>query len=1152
MECQPSVTPVSYRSEMERIDGRLAYSATDLVDFLTCEHLSSLERAVAERVLTRPPLTAEDDMIFERGRLHESEQLADMRAAGRSTIEIARPVGAQGYMRAARETLAAIDAGVDAIVGATFVEGDFVGIADVLERRERPAPGRGWSYEVADIKLARRAKPGAIVQLCAYSEALARVQGIVPLEMHVILGDGRRESYRYVEFEAYFRALRVRFVTALGRVPATTPEKIGACATCRWSDACAKQRDEEDHLSLVAGIRREQIAKLRAVGIATLASLGAAGNEDRPPAMADSTWQTLRAQARLQAYSRAGNGLEYELLPLIAGRGFGLLPPPSAGDLYFDMEGDPWFEGGSLEYLWGVTYRDDTGSPTFRAFWGHTRESERAAFEEFIDFVRARLERYPDAHVYHYAPYETTAIARMGDATAHEPIVDALLRSGVFVDLYRVVTQSLRLSTPSYSIKAVEKFYLDRNRSADVTTAMGSVVAYETYRKTRAQHVLDEIEAYNKDDCDSTLQLHAWLLERKAEAEREGALYAEPADESREESPEQIEEREAIDALRTELGCDTEIDSTATPLERAKRLIGALLDYHRREAKPEWRAFFERCSVLPTDLVDDSESIGDLLETTIEPRAEKKSLAHTLDFPLQRHKFRAGKSALDPITRKNAGEILSIEEIDATRGRLVLKRGPSLLTTALPRALIPTKPIGDKEQRAAIKRIARSLVANEGSFRAIRDILTAAPTRFRTPRSIVDRGAETDVGELVDDLDESTLVVQGPPGTGKTYTGARAIVELLRRGRRVGVAAQTHKAIHNMLREVESVARDAGVTFAGLKKSTAGEPESAYLSLSGAIGSESASDAFPPSAEVRLIAGTAWLFARADMVDSLDVLVIDEAGQVSLADAVVMMGAARSALLLGDPAQLAHVSTGTHPEGADRSILEQMLGDARTIDVRRGVFLSTSYRMHPEIGDFVSEMMYDGRLRSDPSCALQRIIAPGAIAGSGLRAIPVEHVHCSSDSPAEAARIADEIAQLARARLIDRFGEERALDLERDVLVVAPYNAQVARLRMTLAARGLERVRVGTVDTFQGQEAAVVLYSMTTSSGDDVPRDLEFLFDRNRLNVAISRARAIATVVYSPALLQIRCTTVDQMQLVNALARLVEAGRQSVHEAALV
>lgn len=1127
---------------MERIDGRLAYSATDLVDFLTCEHLSSLERAVAERVLVRPPLTAEDDLIFERGRVHESEQLARMHAAGRSIVEIARPVGADGYARAKRETLAAIDAGVDAIVGATFVEGDFVGIADVLERRERPSPGRDWSYEVADIKLARRAKPGAIVQLCAYTEALARVQGIVPLEMHVILGDGRRASYRYLEYEAYFRALRARFVAVLVQDAATTPEKIAACSTCRWSEACAKRRDEEDHLSLVAGIRREQIAKLRAGGIATLASLGAARDADRPAAMADSTWQTLRAQARLQAFSRAGNGLDYELLPLVAGRGFGLLPPPTNGDLYFDMEGDPWFEGGSLEYLWGVTYRDDTGAPTFRAFWGHTRETERVAFENFIAFVRARLQQYPGAHVYHYAPYETTAIARMGDATAHEPIVDALLRAGVFIDLYRVVTQSLRLSTLSYSIKAIEKFYLDRKRSQDVTTAMGSVVAYESYRKTHAQHVLDEIEAYNKDDCDSTLQLHAWLLARKAEAEHGGAVYAEPTDESREESPEQIEEREAIEALRTELGCDAEADSSALPVERAKRLIGSLLDYHRREAKPEWRAFFERCSVLPADLVDDTESIGDLVETTIEPRAEKKSLAYTLEFPLQRHKFRAGKSAIDPITRKNAGEILSIEEIDATRGRLVLKRGPSLITTALPRALIPTKPLGDKEQRAALKRIARSLLAGEGSDRAIRDILAAAPPRFRTPRALVDRGAATDVGELVDDLDESTLVVQGPPGTGKTYTGARAIVELLRRGRRVGVAAQTHKAIHNMLREVELVARAAGLTFVGLKKSTAGEPDTAYPSITGAIGSESASEAFPPSAEVRLIAGTAWLFARADMVDSLDVLVIDEAGQVALADAVVMMGAARSALLLGDPAQLAHVSTGTHPAGADRSVLEQMLGEARTIDVQRGVFLSTSYRMHPLIGDFVSEMMYDGRLRSDPSCALQRIIAPGAIGGAGLRAIAVDHAHCGSDSPAEAARIAHEIEQLVSARLIDRFGQERALDLERDVLVVAPYNAQVSRLRMTLAARGLERVRIGTVDTFQGQEAAIVFYSMTTSSGGDVPRDLEFLFDRNRLNVAISRARAVAAVVYSPALLQIRCTTVEQMQLVNALARLVEAG----------
>lgn len=1130
---------------MERIGGRLAYSATDLVDFLTCEHLTSLERAVAERVCARPPLTAEDEMIFERGRLHEAEQLARLRAAGQTLVEIARPIGAEGYLRAARETLAAIDDGVDAIVGATFVDGDFVGIADVLERCARPSSGRGWSYEVADIKLARRAKPGAIVQLCAYTEALARMQGIAPIEMHVILGDGRRESYRYVEYEAYFRALRARFVEALAQAIPTSPEKLAACATCRWSETCAKRRDEEDHLSLVAGIRREQIAKLRVAGIATLAALGAAGVTDRPAAIAESTWRTLHGQARLQAAARAGGGLQYERLPLVTGRGFDLLPPPSEGDLYFDMEGDPWFEGGSLEYLWGVSSRDDNGALAFRAFWGHDRDAERAAFEGFIDFVRARRERFPDAHVYHYAPYETTAIARIGNATAYEAIVDALLRAGVFVDLYRVVTQALRLSTPSYSIKAVEKFYLDRARSQDVTTAMGSVVAYENYRKSKAQHILDEIEAYNKDDCDSTLQLHDWLRARKHEAEAASGVYAHPTDETREETAEQVEERASIDALRTQLGCDGEAAPDAAPRDRAKRLIGALLDYHRREAKPEWRTFFERCKAMPADLVEDSEAIGDLVLVPGEPVREKKSLAYTFEFPLQRHKFRAGDSVIDPLTGANGGTILSIEEIDATRGRVVLKRGPTLVSTALPLAIIPGGPIFDKEKRLALKRIARALLIEDGFYRAIRDLLSGAAPRFHTARPIVDSGADTDVAELVDDLDASTLVIQGPPGTGKTYAGARAIVSLLARGRRIGVTAQTHKAIHNMLAEIESVAAERGLRFRGLKKISANDPNSAYQSSTGAIENSLKNEDFPPGPEIQLVAGTAWLFSRDEMVQTLDVIAIDEAGQVALADAVVMLGAAKNALLLGDPAQLAHVSTGTHPAGADRSVLAHALGAARTVDVTRGVFLATSYRMHPIIGDFVSDMMYDGRLASDPSCARQRIVGASDLAGSGLRALGVVHANCSSDSPAEADRIAYEVAGLTDARVVDRTGIERGIDLARDVLVVAPYNAQVARLRSTLAGRGLDMVRVGTVDTFQGQEAAIVLYSMTTSSGDDVPRDLEFLFDRNRLNVAISRARAVAAVVYSPALVQIRCTTVDQMRLVNALARLVEAGTRS-------
>jgi uncharacterized protein len=378
-------------------------------------------------------------------------------------------------------------------------------------------------------------------------------------------------------------------------------------------------------------------------------------------------------------------------------------------------------------------------------------------------------------------------------------------------------------------------------------------------------------------------------------------------------------------------------------------------------------------------------------------------------------------------------------------------------------------------------------------------------------------------------LDGSYLFVQGPPGTGKTWTGARLAVHLIANGKRVGIAAQSHKAIHNLLAEVERVARQEGVKFRGLKKSTADNPESEFAGDFIANEPDTAK-AVRPGPEIRLLAGTAWLFARGELDGQMDYLMIDEAGQVSLADAVAMGTSARNLILLGDPLQLAQVSQGVHPPGSGASVLEHLLGEALTIPEDRGVFLERSFRMHPAVCAFISEIVYAGRLHSDESAARRTTTA-----GTGIRFIPVDHEGNRSASDEEVARISGLIAEMLPGSFTDADGTTRRLR-EQDFMVVAPYNAQVRRLRDGLPAG----VRVGTVDKFQGQEAPIVFFSMATSSGEDVPHNLPFLFSRNRLNVAISRAQCLAILVCSPRLLEARCRSIDEMKLVNALCRLVE------------
>jgi predicted RecB family nuclease len=1134
-QCQASGILIADTRAMDLTGGRLVWSASDVVDFLACEHVTSLERAVAAQSLARPAASDELKIVLERGREHEKAILTMLADGVGELVSIERRPGTAGYAAGASETRAAMAAGVPLITGATFLDDDFVGFADLLVRVESPSCFGTWSYEVADIKLAKHAKPSAIIQLCAYSTRLALVQERVPERMHLILDTpAEPQSFRFADYSAYYREVERRFVESIGKPPVSYPDRITACGTCRWNERCAEVRRNDDNLSLVANIRRDQIGKLVAAGMTTVEDLASSAPSDRPPGLAVATWEALRGQARLQFAMRADNVHRREFLPLVTSRGFGRLPAPSVNDIYFDMEGDPFYEGGSFEYLFGYSYRHADGTPAFEAIWADDRASEIGAFERFIQTVISRRTLDPSMHVYHYANYEQNAMIKLSRFGPYETIVDQMLSDGVFVDLYTVVRQALRLSTESYSIKKVEKYYRPA-RSSDVQDAMGSVIFYERYLRTGDRSLLVKIEEYNKDDCDSTLELHDWLLTLKAEAELELGAYAMPETVT---SRERSEQSLADEAETTEISLQLD----AGPQHTGAALLRDLLDYHRREAGAEWREYFARCAMLPAELVNDSGAIGELrVAADVAPQPIDRSMIYAFDFPLQKHKMRVGTTVDDPVTMSSAGEVTGVEVRDAHTGRVYLKRGPSLAKTDFPQSLVPNSVIGSGDLKASLRRVGRKLARGQAVTPLVADILERRPVRLRTLTVGIESSEPNALTDLVCDLNDSYLVVQGPPGSGKTWTGARVIVALLQRGLRVGVCSGTHKAIHNLLHEVEAVAAEARVSFRGWKKSEKKDREKCFDSRTGAIENIYTANLFAGADDVSLMAGTQWLFAREDLEQKIDVLVVDEAGQLALADAVAIAPATRCALFLGDPQQLPQVTTGAHPDGAAASILEHLLGDAITVSADRGVFLGISYRMHPGVCAFVSELMYEGRLHSAQSCANQAVVGSGGeLDGAGLRAMPVVHSGCSSESLAEAERIADAIAQLRGATIVGSDRSQRACEPERDVLVVAPYNAQVALLRRVFAQRGLGNINVGTVDKFQGQEAPIVFFSMTTSSGEDVPRDLEFLFDRNRLNVAISRARALAVLVSSPTLLAIRCTTVDQMQLVNALARFHE------------
>jgi predicted RecB family nuclease len=1064
---------------MRLADDDLSFSPSDLTAYLACEHLTQLERQVALGRLERPEVDdPENELVRRKGIEHERAYLDSLRAAGKTVAEIALEPDLD-FARAARETEDALRRGVDVVFQGVLADGSWRGVADFLERQP------DGSYEAVDTKLARNAKPAHILQLCFYTEQLARLQGRGPRLMHVVLGSGERASYRPEEFDAYYRRVRARFVAFASADRETEPYPVPFCDWCDFRPLCDAWWEQADHLSRVARLFRRHYRLLRAAGIGSLAELARSAGEVEgiDPAIL----QRLREQARLQLAARETGRDSFLLIPPEPGTGLALLPPPSRGDLFFDLEGNPfWDATGSLEYLWGWVGAD----ARFRALWAHDRESERRAFERFVDLVHERLADDPALHVYHYAPYETTVLRRlMGRYGTREDEVDDLLRRGVFVDLYAVVRNGVRVSQPRYSLKNLEVF-LPLERQAEIREGASSIVMFEEWMRTGEQSVLDAIAAYNEEDCLATLQLRDWLLERQREALGQFGPFPLPdPKQAIEEKPEHAERA----ALRQAL------------LDAGEELAAELLSYHRREDKPVWWAFFERVEKTPEELVEDAESIGCLELVAGPEQVTKKSVAWTFTFPPQEHRIGQGQDAKDPATREDAGEILAV---DREGRRLVLKRGPKLEEAPLPEALIPGGPYWTGAQRDALARLGRSILAGDGRYPALESILRREP--FPAP---VQTNDLEELKRLVGGLDGRHLFVQGPPGSGKTWAGGRLVSHLLGEGRTVGLASTSHKAIHKLLEEVE----EAGLPVPARKKASSGNPESFFESRTELV--ENVTDV-QEAHGVPLLAGTAWLFAHESFDGALDYLFLDEAGQISLGDALAMGTCARNVVLLGDPNQLAQVSQGVHPQGTDASVLEHLLGAETTISPDRGVFLARTFRLHPDLCAYVSEAFYEGRLEPDATTA-----ARTTPAGTGLRYLPVPHEGRRQESPEEVARVREEVGRLL------------GLGMRADqLIVVAPYNAQVNLLRGELP----EAVRVGTVDKFQGQEADVVLYSMASSSGEDIPRSLEFLFSRNRLNVAISRARCLAYLVASPRLLEVDARTIEHMRLANSLCRFVE------------
>jgi predicted RecB family nuclease len=1136
---------------VQLVDGAVILSSQDLVGAYQCEHKVNLDFARQHGLIERPKLDDAAAEILQRQGLEHEQRLLNGLESELRVKKLGNPAPSlTAYEVAWQATKQAMLDEYDVIYQGTLFTGDFVGFVDFLvalkdENGELVRENDLVVYEPVDAKSSRSAKSNAVLQVAAYCETLVRLGCPTPRQAHLWLAQENKWSesaLRLIPLATEFRTRALELVSQSVQLPVPIWEAPrSACVTCAWLPVCEQGRKADRDLSLIQGIRSVTREKLVANGISTIDQMAEKEPEDRPIAIAESTFTKLAAQAKLQVQGEAQNEI---ITQIINAEVLANLPPRNEGDIWFDMEGDPYaYAGEGLEYMFGYSVLVESDGPkqklVFDTCDADSRQEEKVAFEAFIDSITRRISQFPGLHIYHYADYERRTLLALANRHAtRESEIDQLLRDGRLIDLYSVVRQAFMFSTDSLSLKAIEHIYRGDREKDGVTNAMDSVIQYERFMALKelgedveAAKVRQDIRNYNEDDCESTFELDQWM--RTVIDENEIQSTYQPAV-----APEDGPDHLAIEVERSLRKLVPVDKADRTPEQQAISDLASCIQYHWRESKPAWwrifdlaKASIEELSASPhATVVVDGTSDG--WDKTGRQRKLRREITLTCDSAEAQDAFdkdadvhliyshaepgmMALNDALSGITKATVnsakGNTITLTEME----------GPEETTwSSLPIAVVagpptPGKVIQDQLLSLAVGALARSeagLPIFENN--AWNDVLLRREPRFKTEGSSLaqENAAVASIVKSLSELDGSYVAVQGPPGTGKTFTGSAVVAELISQGWKIGVVAQSHSVVEQFMDKVKE--RNLMIPMA--KKPQFDSTKSYHRDgIDGwAMGQPGG----------YLVGGTAWSFCSSKFKSlDLDLIVVDEAGQFSLANTLAVISTGKNALLLGDPQQLPQVSQGSHPDPVEVASLAHLLNGRATIPSTLGYFLSESYRMHSLVTEPVSKLQYDGELLSHPRTDARLLEATPP----GLHSVEVNHSGNRTSSAEEANEVSRIISERIGRLWTEVPGAEgKPLD-HSDFIVVAAYNAQVRMLKRVLRDAGLQDVQVGTVDKFQGREAAISIVSMATSSDEDLPRGIDFLLSPNRLNVAVSRAQWAAYLVHSPSLRRLTPTSVS-------------------------
>ena len=1126
-------------------NNKFLVSPSDLNNFVACKYTVLNEIKYHNKEIRKSPDRANDKLWKEMGVEHEKRHYKILKEKYKKSITIKSDLNEKDRFD---ETVRAIQKGYDLIYHAYLIDDNLRGEADFLIKCDTKSDLGDYSYEVYDTKITRNLKPRHITQITAYSDVLGKIQKVLPEKMYLIDGSDEYHSFKTIEYIDLFNHSKKEFIKFLSNTSKEKiyPEKCSYCNLCDWKDECDKTWENDNYINLVAGSNKSQIEKLKKNKIRTVEQLSKTKLTAIDLKINTESFKKIQLQAQLQEEKRNTGEDKIVILDSDFGKGFYKLPKPDEGDVFFDIEGYPRMDR-PFEYLHGLYYKDK-GKLKFKDLWAknYNKESEKNIFIELINFLEKRFVEYPNAHIYHYASYEKRAIRELATSYSSEfpkgdIVNDDLLRKEKYVDLFSIVSQSIRTSERDLSLKSIEKFY-NFKRKADIVKADDSVIKYDNWIATKNEKYKQDIIKYNEEDCISTYLLREFLVKNKPENIDWFIKLEEITKEG--EEPKKYRRKAPNKLSREEVEVDLNIRLEKKKNKTNKKFVENLknfIGFHWKSNKPEFWEVFDRAEKTHLELEDDTECIANSVLINDKPKVTEEGFIYSYRFNDQNYKQKEGKSAFDAHQIKGLGTIYSIEENFPDKNIvkiLVSKKGkniemPSLLT------LGNTMPPQVHQHDQALNKFLEDYILNNGeNYKSIMDMLERKEPDIKNIKSgstLIEENKDliTQSIEIVKNLNNSYLTIQGPPGTGKTYTSAKIIIELMKAGKKVGVTSNSHEAIKTLLIAIEQQAVDQNYEFSGMRKSKSSDKHEWKFIRNVTTGKPLNMDSYS------LFAGTSWFFVDPRMNKTLDYLFIDEAGQVALGTTIANATSADNLVLIGDQMQLSQPMRAKHEGYARMSSLDFILEDDDTISTDKGVFLNVTRRLNKKICNYISTSFYDSRLTSDPITETRSVnLKLDPIKDEGLFYVPIDHSGCSQRSDEEA----DLVEKVFNKIVNKQYKSENITGKisAKDIMVVAPYNAQANNIRERLKKKFKDDVRVGTIDLFQGQEAKVVLISMTTSDVESLPRHKDFFFSRNRLNVAISRSECVAIIIFNENLLLASASNIKEMKLINSFCKLLE------------